>query len=363
MKLLPLGRVVLPVAAICAGALLVAACSSDSSDATATTSPSAEAATPTASAAASASASTTPGSDSTAAGQPPNVAMPTAYDDSSDPMRMMTSYINAINRKDYQRAYGYWHTPSQSLADFEKGYATTANVTATIASASGIDAATSQRRTLVSVVLDSTHTDGSTERFSGCYVAWKTVPGVSDNPDDTNWHIEDAAVSKADQSSSLADLLAQGCETYKDRVSNYGQPYDDQGGSLNVVLSLYDALNRQDYKRAYGYWEQAPSSYDDFAAGYANTKSAVVTTGAPTGKGAAAGSVYEDIPVVVTGRLKDGTAQLYSGCYVARKSDIPTDGTADPSSNPWKIYSGKLTQAPDATSAAELLAAACDNAS
>lgn len=276
---------------------------------------------------------------------------------------MITSYINAIDRKEYQRAYGYWHTPSQSLNDFEKGYATTANVTATIASASGIDAATSQRRTLVSVVLDSTHTDGSTARFSGCYVAWKTVPGVSSNPGDTNWHIEDATVSGADQSSSLADLLAKGCDSYKDRVANFGQAYDDQSGSLNVVLSLYDALNRQDYKRAYGYWEQAPSSYTDFAAGYADTASAVVTTGTPTGKGAAAGSVYEDIPVVVTGTLKDGTVQRYSGCYVARKSDIPTDGTADPSSNPWKIYSGKLTQAGSSNSAATLLASACDNAS
>ena len=276
---------------------------------------------------------------------------------------MITSYINAIDRKEYQRAYGYWHTPSQSLNDFEKGYATTANVTATIASASGIDAATSQRRTLVSVVLDSTHTDGSTARFSGCYVAWKTVPGVSSNPGDTNWHIEDATVSGADQSSSLAGLLAKGCDSYKDRVENFGQAYDDQSGSLNVVLSLYDALNRQDYKRAYGYWEQAPSSYTDFAAGYADTASAVVTTGTPTGKGAAAGSVYEDIPVVVTGTLKDGTVQRYSGCYVARKSDIPTDGTADPSSNPWKIYSGKLTQAGSSNSAATLLASACDNAS
>jgi len=232
-------------------------------------------------------------------------------------------------------------------------------VAATIASASGIDAATSQRRTLVAVVLDATQTDGSLQRFSGCYVAWKTVPGVSDNPDDTLWHIEEASVQQADASAPLADLLAKGCDSYKDRVANFGEAYNNQTSALDTVLSLYDAINRQDYKRAYGYWEQAPSSYDDFAAGYADTVSAIVTTGTPTDQGAAAGSVYERIPVVVTGTLKDGTVQRVSGCYVGRRSDIPQEGATDPSSNPWKIYSGDLKAAPEGTSTAALLAAAC----
>jgi hypothetical protein len=366
MKLSALTRVLLPVAAVCAGGLIIAGCSSDAANvATATASPASQASTATGntSPAASRTVSPTVTGTSSAGTDTPTVAKPPAYDDSTDPLRMITSYVNAINRQEYERAYGYWHKPSQSLADFEKGYATTTNVTATVASASGIDAATSQRRTLISTVLVSTHTDGSTERFSGCYVAWQTVPGVSDNPNDSLWHIEEATVTDAPKSSPVAYLLAKGCESYKDRVANYGQAYDDQGGALNVVLSLYDALNRKDYHRAYAYWEQAPSSYDDFAAGYADTKSAVVTTGTPTGKGAAAGSVYESIPVVVTGTLTDGTVQRYAGCYVGRKSDIPKDGTADPSGNPWKIYSGKLQQANDADSDTSLLAAACENAS
>jgi hypothetical protein len=365
MKLIPLKRVLLPAATACAAAILIGACSSNGGKATATTGASATATGSTSTASPLGTRSVTPAASTsgTATAQQSAPAIPDAYDDSTDPMRMVTSYINAIDRKEYQRAYGYWHSPSQSLDDFKKGYATTANVTATIASASGIDAATSQRRTAIAVVLDATHTDGSAQRFSGCYISWKTVPGVSENPNDTLWHIEEATVAEASKSASLADLLAAACDSYKDRLSNFGQPYDNQTGSLNVVLSLYDAINRQDYKRAYGYWEQAPSSYDEFAKGYANTQSAVVTTGAPTDKGAAAGSVYERIPVIVTGTLKDGTVQRFSGCYTTRRSDIPKDGATDASSNPWMIYSAKLSQASKDSPASTLLADACNNAS
>lgn len=367
MKLLPLKRVLLPAAAACAAAVLLAACSSNGTKSTPTAGASGTAATAPATGSvtrtATSSGTSAPGTGGTATSSPGEPAVPAAYDESTDPMRMITSYINAINRKEYERAYGYWHTPSQTLKQFEQGYATTANVTATFASASGIDAATSQRRTAIAVVLDATHTDGTTQRYSGCYVAWTTVPGVSDNPNDSLWHIEDATVAEAPPSSSLATLLATGCASYKDRLANYGEAYANQGGSLNVVLSLYDALNRQDYKRAYGYWEQAPSSYDDFVKGYADTESAIVTTGTPTDKGAAAGSVYERVPVVVTGTLKDGSTQRFSGCYTTRRSDIPKDGTATPASNPWMIYSGKLTQAPSSASAATLLAEACSNPS
>jgi hypothetical protein len=369
MKASSFGRAALLAAAIGACALLVAACGSDDdSGATATASSSTETTTSTTTVSSSGTATasaTTPGGTSTsdAGGSSGAVAKPAAYDDSTDPMRMMASYINAINRQEYERAYGYWHNPSQSLSDFKKGYATTANVVATFESASGIDAATSQRRTAIAAVLDSTHTDGSTQRFAGCYIAWKTVPGVSESTNDTLWHIEEAQVSEADASSSRADLLAKACDSYKDRLANFGAAYDNQTSALNVVLSLYDAINRQDYKRAYGYWEQAPSSYEEFAAGYANTASAIVTTGTPTDKGAAAGSVYERVPVIVTGTLKDGTVQRVSGCYTGRKSDVPKDGTADPSSNPWMIYGGKLTKAASGESAADLLAHACDNAS
>lgn len=288
-----------------------------------------------------------------------NVPAPPAYDDSGSPVRMLTSYINAINRHEYERAYGHWHDPSQTLADFEQGYTTTANVAATLEPASGIDAATSQRRMLVAVVLDAMHTDGSTARFSGCYVAWKTVEGVSDNPDDTLWHIDDATITSANAAAPLATLLADGCTAYKDRVSAYGAAYQDQTSAIDVVVSMYDAINRGDLQTAYGYWRAAPLSLSEFEEGYADTASAIVTTGTPVDKGAAAGSVYERVPVVVTGTLKDGSVQRVSGCYTARRSNMPEDGASDPSTNPWSIDSGTLTAAPEGARAASLLAGGC----
>src|SRR2546427_10242 len=47
--------------------------------------------------------------------------------------------------------------------------------------------------------------------------------------------------------------------------------YDNRASPIDLLASFYNAVNRQEYARAYGYWETPPSSYDQFAAGYANT--------------------------------------------------------------------------------------------
>ncbi len=58
--------------------------------------------------------------------------IPTNYiDDRSSPITLITSYFNAVNLKQYLRAYSYWSNPSTSLGTltaFTKGYADTAAV-------------------------------------------------------------------------------------------------------------------------------------------------------------------------------------------------------------------------------------------
>lgn len=283
---------------------------------------------------------------------------PPAFDDATDPLRMLVSYYNAVNRADLRRAYAYLRSPSATFDDFAKGYADTKAVVASLAPASGIDAGAGQRRMLISAVLDVQAKDGTATRFSGCYVAWRAAEGVSSNPADNHWRIEEGAVAEAPgQPAPLAVLLPGGCAGYRDRVSAYGAAYDDRTGGVNVVSSLYDAINRSEYERGLGYWEQPPQTLDAFRAGYAGTASSVVTFGTPV-RGGAAGSVYESVPAVITATGKDGSVQRFSGCYVARRSNIAANN-GDPAANPWSIYGADLRAAGPGDEAGALLASAC----
>ena len=49
--------------------------------------------------------------------------------------------------------------------------------------------------------------------------------------------------------------------------------YDNPNSPVDLLASYYNAIDRQEYQRAYGYWEMPPSSYDQFAQGYADTAS------------------------------------------------------------------------------------------
>jgi hypothetical protein len=360
---------------LCVPALLVGCGDDDDNAKTATPSPSAvtsATATP-----GEGSSSTAPaGTATTPASQPPGTAtastggtgngggstaeLPAAYDDSSSALDMLTSYYNAVNRGEYDRAYGYWRNPSQTFDQFKQGYATTSSVVATLVPASGIDAAAGQRRTLVAAVLSATMKEGSHQSFAGCYVAWHASPGVSANPNDELWHIEEATVGAADANTALRTLIGNACNSYKDRVANFGAAYDDQTGSVDVIASLYDAVNRKDYQRAIGYWEQPPQPLDQFAAGYANTASVTATIGAPAMRRAAAGSVYDSVPIVLHSTDTAGKVTVFSGCYVTRRSNITNDGS-DPKTNPWHIYSADIKESSATAAVADLLRHGCDN--
>src|SRR5215217_463954 len=58
-------------------------------------------------------------------------AEPTYLDDRSGPVEVLGSLTNAINRREYARAYSYWEPDSavlQPYAEFAAGYANTIEV-------------------------------------------------------------------------------------------------------------------------------------------------------------------------------------------------------------------------------------------
>lgn len=144
--------------------------------------------------------------------------------------------------------------------------------------------------------------------------------------------------------------------------------FDDRSGVAQAVLAYYNAVNRQEYRRAYGYWEQpgsgspsTPPPYDAFVAGYANTASVAVTIGTPSFD-AGAGNVWATVPVVLHATIKQGGVDMFAGCYVLHRTQPGIDPRPDAAL--WKLNRAAIDVAPAHSSPAALLpGVTCDGGS
>ena len=75
---------------------------------------------------------------------------------------------------------------------------------------------------------------------------------------------------------------------------------DDRSSAPALVKSLYNAINRKEYGRAWDYFgaQKPAKDYDAFVAGYANTKEVRVMVGDVSAEGAAGSSFYS-VPVAI----------------------------------------------------------------
>lgn len=97
-------------------------------------------------------------------------------------------------------------------------------------------------------------------------------------------------------------------------------PYlDDRSDPAALVASYYNAINRKEYGRAWGYFGDAkPSkSFDAFAEGFAGTGWVSLRTGAASSEGVA-GSVFHHLPVAIQATGLDGRDQTFAGCFTLR---------------------------------------------
>jgi len=137
------------------------------------------------------------------------------------------------------------------------------------------------------------------------------------------------------------------------------EPYlDDRSTPEAVISSLYNAINRAEYLRAYSYYgdDSNVGSYEDFSAGYAETDSVDVLMGKSTSEGAA-GSTYYYVPVAIDAVGKDGSHRQYAGCYTLRLSNPQIQDT--PPYVPMHIEKGELKAAEGELEA--LLPASCES--
>ncbi|GAA4534545.1 DUF1176 domain-containing protein [Chelativorans composti] len=126
-------------------------------------------------------------------------------------------------------------------------------------------------------------------------------------------------------------------------VAQSQPPYlDDRSRPQQLIRSLYNAINRHEYGRAYSYFADPPApSFDDYEKGFAGTQSVEVLTGVPFAD-AGAGTVRYHLPVAILAQNTNGEAHVFAGCYVLRLSS-PTAQTTP--YTPMVIESGRLRPA------------------
>jgi len=127
--------------------------------------------------------------------------------------------------------------------------------------------------------------------------------------------------------------------------------YASQDSPTDLLASFYNAINRQEYQRAYGYWESPPSGYDQFVQGYADTASVQLIVQLPAFIDVGAGNAYANIPTVLIATKRDGSQQTFAGCYTTHKVNIQPDV--------WHLARARIALAAAGLAIPSVLAQAC----
>ena len=115
---------------------------------------------------------------------------------------------------------------------------------------------------------------------------------------------------------------------------------DDRSTATDVIRSLYSAINRGEYLRAWSYFhERERPELESFIEGYADTGSVRLATGDEQSEGAA-GTVYWTVPVAIEAARSDGTTTVFAGCYTLSQPNPALQAT--PPFDPISIHEGAL---------------------
>jgi hypothetical protein len=271
------------------------------------------------------------------------------YEDRSGPSSLLASYCNAINRREFARAWSYWESPpSPSFEAFVQGFADTASVLLTVRPPTWVGVAAGSTYARVPALFAAIHLDGSRHNFLGCYVARRfnvEGPGVV-----REWTLYEATVRPAPGNSADALLLAGVCDPVPMSA------YHDRSGPVRLLASYYNAIDLGEYVRAWEYWETPPApDFEGFAQGFAETKSVMLIVRPPIRLEGAAGSVYSAIPALVSTAHRDGNRHAFVGCFVARRPNVgPVDTEWE-----WSLFDATVQRAPGNSTDAMMLDQVC----
>lgn len=290
---------------------------------------------------------------------------PNYLDDRSTPQELMRSFANSINRHEYVRTYSYWEPNAAGLAaypQFAQGYANTQSVQLTLGTVYSEGAAGSIYYS-VPVTLVSTQTNGTIQTFVGCYALRQPQPANFGAPPFQGMTIHSAQVQTVANNADTATLMANACPAASGLPTAADVPspqsaigsanyVDDRTDGVQVLRSLFNAVNRKEYARAYSYWQPGSPQlkpFDQFQQGYADTASMSLTTGNQTTEGAA-GSLYYNVPTILVAQTTGGATQTFTGCYILQLANPSVQG--QPPFQPLAIRSATIQQVPNSPSPA-----------
>lgn len=134
---------------------------------------------------------------------------PAYLDDRSSPASLVRSFYNAVNRKEYARAWSYYgdRKPAADLDAFARGFENTASVDVLTGNLASEGAAGSTIYYLpVSIV--AFDANGGQSVFAGCYTAQLANPAIQGEPF-VPLHLDKGSLKPAD--ASLEDALPESC--------------------------------------------------------------------------------------------------------------------------------------------------------
>lgn len=235
---------------------------------------------------------------------------PPFFEQRDSAVNLLSSYINAINRREFARAYAYWEDAPQSFADFSAGFADTLHVDLILVPPVGYEGAAGSQYTRIPTLLLATHSDGREERFRGEYVARRTNPDMVGHP--TDWAIYEATMKKV-KGATLNPWLS-------DTPPAPPPPYDVRSDGVSLLASYYNAINRGEYDRALSYWQTPPQPLAEFSAGFAHTLWVTLVLIPPQEETAVAGKLRAHIPTFLLALHDDGSRHYYTGCFVSERA-------------------------------------------
>jgi hypothetical protein len=117
---------------------------------------------------------------------------------------------------------------------------------------------------------------------------------------------------------------------------------DNRSSAADIVLSYYNAVNRNEYLRAYSYYtDGALGLFSMFEAGYADTAHVAVKLGEVTVEGAAGTSHYA-VPVALQATDTAGRVTVFVGCY--QVSQLQPAAQATPPFQPIQIDAAHMAR-------------------
>ena len=143
-----------------------------------------------------------------------NIDKTNFLDDRSGPIETVSSFLNALNRKQYVRAYSYYQDPAAYPGNFNTyaaGYANTDVITATFGSVLSEGAAGSiyYQVPLAMYVLT---TSSSHQTFVGCYTLRLAQPSIQGVPPFQPIGITAGKFTQVSNGTNVTPLLLNACK-------------------------------------------------------------------------------------------------------------------------------------------------------